>query len=493
MGNECNTKQTNISESEASRYEQFSLSDTKPISEVLIFKNHTEYESKMKHFKHKIIQQLNKIVSINEYKQKDKKLRNFLNNSSIKYIKLQPLDKLYDTMLQIYQKINSVYSNTFCFPKTELEKVSYDLISRYMNLYDLKVQYAYNHKELDRGNDGKDGKNEEENEKYKDFSCDDEVFLKLETMINESRRFSNISSKASINLSNKLSKSSLNIPKRSIIRSIHNEIDEIVSKIIKRLNFFSDEVPFKLNKIEKIIKLKKIFAFGYDNYNRINFYIRPNFTDTSIYDTSTNTNTFNVNPTDFPGFSSNSSKNLNKKYSIDSYTNNNNFGSFSNKSFNNKLSSGGNVNFDYILFIFFIIEFFLPILKENFNFSQDVNVFIDFNYLTIDSELIIMILHYFSTMYPMLLNRVVITNYVIEDSNVHESFVKQIEKEDLLKVVLFTDETIKLRIVSYTSPNCVPVEYGGYYYLDFNSLDERIRSVDELIEWILSSLLVKDC
>lgn len=480
MGNECNTKQINISESEASRYELFSLSDTKPVSEVLIFKNHTEYESKMKHFKHKIIQQLNKIVSINEYKQKDKKLRNFLNNSSIKYIKLQPLDKLYDTMLQIYQKINSVYSNTFCFPKTELEKVSYDLISRYMNLYDLKLQYSNNHKELHIGNEGKEGKNYEENEKYKDFSCDDEVLFKLETMINESKRYSNLSSKGSINLSNKLSKASFTVPKRSIIRSINNEIDEIVSKIIKRLNFFSDEIPYKLNKIEKIIKLKKIFAFGYDNYNRINFYIRPNFTDTSIYDISTNSTSYNRNIND-----------LNKKNSIDSY-NNNYFGSFSNKSLS-KFAPGGNVNFDYILFIFFIIEFFLPILKENFNFSQDVNVFIDFNYSTIDSELIIMILHYFSTMYPMLLNRVVITNYIIEDNNVHESFVKQIEKEDLLKVVLFTDEIIKLKIVSYTSPNCVPVEYGGYYYLDFHLLDEKIRSIDELIEWILSCLLVKDC
>ena len=104
-----------------------------------------------------------------------------------------------------------------------------------------------------------------------------------------------------------------------------------------------------------------------------------------------------------------------------------------------------------------------------------------------------MILHYFSTMYPLILNKVCLTNYIIEDKNVHSVFITQIQKEDCFNSVMFCDEVFKLKILNFTSPNCVPIEYGGYHYLDLSTGNENgIQLVDELIEYILRLILIKD-
>jgi hypothetical protein len=371
MGTECSIeKQIDYTEIENDRLFAYSLQDTLNISDVLTFRNYKEYENKIKLFKNKVKESIKKVVVITEYKPKIYKLITKLRNSNIKLQALQPLDRLYDTMLQVYHKINSIYTNSLLFPKDELGKVTYDLLARYLTYKDhLEMEY------------------------------DEETSI-------------------------------------------------VVNKIIKRVNFFSEDFPFKLNKIEQIAKTKRIFVFGYDSFSRLNFYLKPNF--------------------------------------IESMPNNSDTGR-STKSLIRLTSN----NSDYLLYIFFIIELFTPILKENLNFSEEVNIFIDFNHQSIDSELVIMILHYFSTMYPLILNKVCLTNYIIEDKNVHSAFIAQIQKEDCFNSVVFCEEIFKLKILNFSSSNCVPIEYGGYHYLDL-SIVNSIQLIDELIEYILSLILIKD-
>ena len=84
-----------------------------------------------------------------------------------------------------------------------------------------------------------------------------------------------------------LSKINYNLFARYLAYEFDEEQEDtslIVQKVIKRINFFSEEFPFKLKKLDKIIKSGKIFCFGYDLNARLTFYIKP-FSSFSVIET----------------------------------------------------------------------------------------------------------------------------------------------------------------------------------------------------------------
>lgn len=145
----------------------------------------------------------------------------------------------------------------------------------------------------------------------------------------------------------------------------------IIQKIIKRINFLSDEFPYKLKRIEYIVRSKKIYVFGHDIYNRITFYIRPYYKG--------------------------------KEQCIKNVK-----GFYDDK---NELYSYTLENIDYVIFMFFVLECFLPSIREKLNFSDQINIVLDFNYLDADSEFIRFLLYHMNNYYPLVIGKMHIINY----------------------------------------------------------------------------------
>jgi hypothetical protein len=160
-----------------------------------------------------------------------------------------------------------------------------------------------------------------------------------------------------------------------------NATSNITQKIIKRINFFSEEFPFKLRKLDKIIKSKKIFVFGYDIYYRLTFYLKP-YKDRKL-------NQHNVQ--------------------ID--------------------------YMDYIIYIFFVLEVILPIIRENFNFSDQINLVIDYDDYDLDTEMIRFLFHYINSYYPLILGKVHIVRFDISNLKKNLAFRKDLSNLDLFNVL----------------------------------------------------------
>ncbi len=149
------------------------------------------------------------------------------------------------------------------------------------------------------------------------------------------------------------------------------DTDNIGKKIIQRINFFSEEFPFKIIKLEKIIQSKKIFVFGYDTHSRITFYIKPNHY------------------------------------------------------FKNDITLE---KIDYVIYIFFIIEHVLPILKEKYNFMDEINMVIDFNNGEGETDLTSFIMHFLNSYYPMILGKLHVIEFNIKAVRNNKLFVQDMRK-----------------------------------------------------------------
>ena len=120
----------------------------------------------------------------------------------------------------------------------------------------------------------------------------------------------------------------------------------VIDKIIRRINFFTEEFPYKLKNLDKIILSKRIYVFGYDTNLRLNIYIEPEMLIPSIPKKSSHKNKVYKDR-------------CNPELKED-------FFYFEDK----KEESSENIritNSDYLIYIYFIIEIVLPILKERFN------------------------------------------------------------------------------------------------------------------------------
>lgn len=212
-----------------------------------------------------------------------------------------------------------------------------------------------------------------------------------------------------------------------------NGIDEtsiIAEYIIKRINFFIEEYPFTLYKLISIIRSKQIYVFAYDKSYHINFYISTNKSNTVAH-------------------------------------------------------------FDYITYIFFIIECILPLLISKLHFNQSINLIINFNNDEIDTELICFLLSYLDRMYPMITNIIHIVNYNIESLKRNKVFIEDIEYYDSLKVLMFHNDNYKKNLIKSINPNCLPLEYGGYhsmynYYQDIN----QAKSINDYLLLTIKNILV---
>lgn len=192
-----------------------------------------------------------------------------------------------------------------------------------------------------------------------------------------------------------LSKINYNLFARYLAYELDEEEDTqlIIQKVIKRINFFSEEFPFKLKKLDKIIKSGKIFAFGYDLFARITFYIKP--------------------------FSS-----FNILESIDKL------------SINEVYASQSLENIDYIIYMFFIIECVLPTLRQKHSFSDQINIIIDFSDQDVDTELIRFIMTYFHNYNPLLLAKVHVVNFEFQNLKKNISFRNELDNLDIFRVNL---------------------------------------------------------
>ena len=68
---------------------------------------------------------------------------------------------------------------------------------------------------------------------------------------------------------------------------------------------------------------------------------------------------------------------------------------------------------EYLYFIIYVMELYLPILKEKFVFSEEINIYLDFDGNEIDTEFTKIILVYFSMFYPLSLNKLCIESLIL--------------------------------------------------------------------------------
>lgn len=170
----------------------------------------------------------------------------------------------------------------------------------------------------------------------------------------------------------------------------------IIQKCIKRINFLSDEFPYKLKRIEYICRSKKIIVFGHDIYNRITFYIRPYFKGKETY------------VKNIKGF----------------YDDKNEF-------YNYNLE-----NIDYVIFVFFIVECFIGPLREKLNFSDQINFVLDFDNKDADSEFIRFLLHHINTYYPLTVAKMHIVNYELNNLKKNLPFRMDLVNIDKFRVFI---------------------------------------------------------
>ena len=196
--------------------------------------------------------------------------------------------KLFDISMCVYQKIISIYKSSQNYPKQEIAKISYGLISRYQTF----------------------------------FSGEED------------------------------------------------ELNLITEKIIKRINYFSEEFPKKLKNLKKIFLSRKIYLFAYDRNLKINIYIEP-FNETIL---------------------KNYEKDEDEKEKANSFLKDTNY-YYHKLDCNSTIKSEKNkdcdlINSDYITYIFFIKELIIPFLKEKYNFSSLLNITINFGGKDVNTELI---------------------------------------------------------------------------------------------------------
>ncbi len=250
-----------------------------------------------------------------------------------------------------------------------------------------------------------------------------------------------------------------------------DDLPIITEKIIKRINFFSEDFPFKLKNLKDIFFSKKIFVFGYDRNLRLNFYIEPNekISDDNILGIQNN-------------------KELNEDY----------FYFKKNKNIIKKKLIYNLHHSDYITYIFFIIEHILPLLIEKFHFSNLVNLIINFRGQDANTELINYILTSFNNYYPLGLCKVHIVNFQVDSLRKNRTFRNEIDNIDYFRNLVLHNESFQFNLVKLIDINLLPIEYGGYHSLisfyDIQPNEIEGFKLEDFIFVILSMILINnDC
>ena len=359
------------------------------------FKNYQQYFELISLFNEKLKETVTKIIYINKFKPPK------ISNIHSKFFYYEFLDdlnynKLFDVAMFVYQKIGNVYGSSQNYPKQELSKINFGLISKYR---------AY------------------------DYGNDDELSI-------------------------------------------------ITEKIIKRINFFSEEFPFKLKNLKKIFLSKKIYVFAYDKNLRLNFYLEPNNieNENELNEFETNVELkedyFYFKKIENNNENLSNYENLNKKYKKDIFL----------------------MNSDYITYIFFIIVHVLPYLKEKFKFSDLINLTINFGGQEANTELINYIMNSFNKYFPLGLGKVNIVNFRVDSLRKNITFRNEIDNIDYFRNLIFHNESYQFQLIKENYINCLPIEYGGYHSIEnYKGLTiEEIENfkLDDFIFHTLSMILI---
>ncbi len=359
------------------------------------FKNYQQYFELISLFNEKLKETVTKIIYINKFKPPK------ISNIHSKFFYYEFLDdlnynKLFDVAMFVYQKIGNVYGSSQNYPKQELSKINFGLISKYR---------AY------------------------DYGNDDELSI-------------------------------------------------ITEKIIKRINFFSEEFPFKLKNLKKIFLSKKIYVFAYDKNLRLNFYLEPNNieNENELNEFETNVELkedyFYFKKIENNNENLNNYNNLNKKYKKDIFL----------------------MNSDYITYIFFIIVHVLPYLKEKFKFSDLINLTINFGGQEANTELINYIMNSFNKYFPLGLGKINIVNFRVDSLRKNITFRNEIDNIDYFRNLIFHNESYQFQLIKENYINCLPIEYGGYHSIEnYKGLTiEEIENfkLDDFIFHTLSMILI---
>lgn len=238
----------------------------------------------------------------------------------------------------------------------------------------------------------------------------------------------------------------------------------ITDKIIKRINYFSEDFPFKLKKLDKILQSKKIYVFGYDINRKINFYIEPFHNENGQIDIYNMRNNHELTESFFV---------FNNAQKEKPREQNNYYLTYS----------------DYVVYIFFIIEHVLPSLIEKYGFSQLVNVTINFGGGEPDTEMISYIMSCFTNFYPLGLGKINIVNYKVEMLVQNKTFKDSLDHLDNFRNLVFYEDNYQFQLVKENHPNCLPIIYGGYHSLSGYIIDKNAK-LDDFIYYTLSMILI---
>ena len=146
-------------------------------------------------------------------------------------------------------------------------------------------------------------------------------------------------------------------------------------------------------------------------------------------------------------------------------------------------------NSDYLIYIYFIIEIVLPILKERFNFSNLVNFIINFNGNEADTEMITYLMTNFNNYYPLGLGKVHIVNFQVEKLIPNKSFRNEVGQFDIFRNLIFHNESYQFQLVKDININNLPIKYGGYHSLEGYKLPNN-PNLNDFITYTLSMILI---
>ena len=250
------------------------------------------------------------------------------------------MEKIFSATIGFYHRIGSIYGTSINYPKTELEKINFPLISKYV-------------------------------------ACNFE----------------------------------------------NEDITNISHIVIKRINFLSEEFPFKLYHMIKTIKHKCCYVYGYDDQLNLNFFMEPYNADIEFI----------------------------------SYI-------------------------DYAIYITFIIEIVYPMMINNqFKLNDKFNIIINFKTKEPDTELISYLMNFLNNIYPLSLNIMHIVNYNINLLKKNLTFQENLHKIDVFNKIFFHNNKNYRFVLSNTiKPDMIPREFGGN--ADVHIFDFEIEDINELYE-----------
>ena len=218
-----------------------------------------------------------------------------------------------------------------------------------------------------------------------------------------------------------------------------NEIfREISEKIIKKMNFLTDEFPFKLFHIINIIESKCCYLYGYDKNFNLNIWIEP--------------------------------------YNIDE-----------------KLSS--KITYlDYIIYITFILDVIIPALeKKNIKFNDKINIFINFNQKEANLELINYLISNMNNYYPLTINKMYIVNYNVILFKKNTAFKEKLKSNNFNKNIIFfpNDYNTTEYLEKIINKNMIPKNFGGEIEIENFNFEKEEDIFEKFAEYLSKNIFCK--